>query len=364
MKKNYFTIILFSFALFFSSSAQITIMSNDMPSSNDTFRVSMGIAFTGMNEAATGTNYSWDYSQLTASSQTIDTFVSVLSTGLYYIYFGSNSTYGRKSNTPSIPAGTFTLDYEYDFFKKASSGYVSTGGGVSLSGFPLGLVNTPGDTLYRFPLNYNNTGNCSSSFGASVPTIGFYGGQRTRIDTVDGWGSLTTPYGTFNALRVKSTIYETDSLYLESILFGFPIPRAEAIEYKWLANGKGIPLLQINTSGGFVTQIIYRDSIRLNPVGIKDIGNKTSSFNVYPNPASDKIVVEYDLERQAKVSSDIYNLSGEKIFSTLPETKQPGKQFLPVDLSGTTISSGIYLLKLNIDGRSFEKSIVIKGLER
>ncbi len=362
MKKIYKTFAFFLMILGSSltSSAQITIASSDMPSSNDTFRVSMGIAFPGMDETATGANYTWDYSQLTATSQTIDTFVSVFSTGLFNLYFALNSTYALKSNTPSVPVGTLTLDYQYDFFKKAASGYVSTGGGVSLSGAPLGLVNSPGDTLYRFPLHYGNTKTNSSAFGATVPTIGYYGGQRTRIDTVDGWGTLTTPYGTFPVLRVKSVIHETDSLYLDAFTLGFPIPRLEAIEYKWLATAKGIPVLQINTTGGAVTQIIYRDSIRFNPVGVSEIDNKKVDFNIYPNPASDKIVIEYDLNHEASVSATVFSLLGEKIVSVASDRKQTGKQFLPIDLSDKNISSGSYLVELRVDGKSFRKEVVVR----
>jgi hypothetical protein len=362
MQKIYLTSALLLMILFssLSSSAQITISSSDMPSSNDTFRVSTAVAFAGMDESITGANFNWDYSQLAAVSQTIDTFVPVLSTGLFNFYFLTNSTYALKSNTPSVPVGALTLDYQYDFFKKASSCYVSTGGGVNLSGAPLGLVNSPGDTLYRFPLHYGNTKMNSSSFGATVPTIGYYGGQRTRMDTVDGWGTLTTPYGTFNVLRVKSVIHETDSLYLEAVTFGFPIPRLEAIEYKWLGTAKGIPLLQVNTSGGFVTQIMYRDSARFNPVGVSEIENTNGDFTIYPNPASDKIIVEYDLSKESEVSADIFSISGKKIFSTALEMKQPGKHFMPVDLSGKNISSGTYLVKLNVDGKSFQKQIVVR----
>jgi len=344
-----------------SSSAQITITSSDMPSSNDTFRVSMGIAFTGMDETASGANYSWDYSQLTAASQTIDTFVSVLTTGLYNFYFALNSTFALKSNTPPVSLVALTINYEYDFFKKATSAYVSTGSGASLNGFPLGLVNNPRDTLYRFPLNFNDHGSCSSAFNVSVPTLGYYGGQKTRVDTVDGWGTLTTPYGTFPVLRVKSVINETDTIHIDTLGFGFAIPRPEAIEYKWLGTAKGIPLLQVNTSFGVVTQIIYRDSIRFNPVAVNAIENKKVDFNIYPNPASDKVVIEYDLNRESEVSAFIFTMTGEKIYSSSPVKKQPGKQFLPIDLSGKNISSGTYLVKLNVDGVGFQKQVVIRN---
>jgi hypothetical protein len=359
MKKSYLIFIFLLMILFSkSSSAQITINSTDMPSSNDTFRVSMGIAFTGMDETATGANYTWDYSQLTAASQTIDTFVSILSTGLYAIYF-SGSSYAEKSNTPSFSLGIVTIDYQYDFYKKSSSAYVSNGVGANIGGFPVGVVNSPKDTLYRFPLNYNNHGSCYSAFATTIPGLGYYGGEKTRVDTVDGWGTLTTPYGTFPALRVKSVINETDTIYSETLGFGFPVPRPEVTEYKWLATAKGIPLLQVNATGGFVTQIIYRDSIRFNPVGIAEMEKKNFDFNIFPNPASDKLVIEYKLDHASNVSADIFNLNGKKIVSEFRDSKQTGKQFLPINLFDN-ISSGTYILQINVDGKSFQKQFVVR----
>ncbi len=255
--------------LFFisSSKAQITIVSTDMPSSVTpaTYRSSIGQAFPGMDETLAGSNYTWDYSQLTPTSQNVDTFVAV---PFLYFSFLANSTYGLKSNTPTVNLGLVTIDYQYDFYKKATSSYVQTGSGINMSGFPLPVQYSPKDTIYRFPLHYGNIGSSTSTFAVSIPTLGFYGGTKTRIDTVDGWGTLITPYGTFNALRVKSVIYESDTIHVDTLFhFGLRLPTTIVTQYKWLGTGQGIPLLQINTSGGNVTQIIYRDSLRnLTPV--------------------------------------------------------------------------------------------------
>src|ERR1043166_2649915 len=46
------------------SNAQITIVSGDLPAAGDTFRVSNGQQFSGMDATLTGANYTWDYSQL------------------------------------------------------------------------------------------------------------------------------------------------------------------------------------------------------------------------------------------------------------------------------------------------------------
>ena len=55
------------------------------------------------------------------------------------------------------------------------------------------------------------------------------------------------PYGTFDALRVMTTIGERDSIYIDSLGIGFNTPVVTTKEYKWLGLSQGVPLLQINT---------------------------------------------------------------------------------------------------------------------
>ena len=342
----------------FISQAQITITSSDMPSSSSMYNVSMGQAFTGMDETQTGLNYSWDYSQLTYTSQTVDTFVTVLSTGLYALSF-SNASYALKSNTPPVTLSGITIDYQYDFFKKVTSSYVLMGFGASFSGIPLGVPNNPKDTLYRFPLHSGDVGSCASAFSASIPTIAFYGGNKLRTDTVDGWGTLTTPYGSFSALRVKSVIDETDSIYLDAASFGFSFPRPQSIEYKWLGTGQGIPLLQINTTAGIVTQIIYKDSIRTTPLSVSSLQKEKTDFIIYPNPSTDKAFIELNIEKPADVSVDVFNLTGEKVFSKSFGKRNSGNQVLVLDLSGAKIPAGNYFVEMNLNGERIKKMLTL-----
>src|SRR6188474_3221851 len=84
--------------------AQITVTSADMPSSGDTVRRSITFDFTGIVPDSTGANYTWDYSTLVADSQTVDTFTSVLSTGLYALNF-IGASFAQKSNTAPLNLG-------------------------------------------------------------------------------------------------------------------------------------------------------------------------------------------------------------------------------------------------------------------
>src|SRR5690606_28081095 len=123
---------------------------------------------------------------------------------------------------------------------------------------------------------------------------------------VDGWGSVTTPYGTFDVLRVKHTITERDSLRFE--IFGnqtwIPIPVPQSNIYEWITNGEKDAILRIVTSlvGGneTVTSIEYRD-FNLT-AGINEL---ELAFDVYPNPTTDFINVSNNIENSTYSIVDI-----------------------------------------------------------
>ncbi len=164
--------------------SQITVDQSDMPAPGDTLRVSLTNAVPA-GYAKTAMDTTWNYAALEALSQRVDTFVSATSTP--YLFFvlltGANLATPRNSSpVPGLP-----LSQGYTFYKNSSGAYSELG----------------------------------SAF------------------TVQGWGNLTTPYGSFQTLRVRSTLAIRDSIFIDSLQTGFPINR-DIIEYKWLAKRKGI----------------------------------------------------------------------------------------------------------------------------
>src|SRR4051812_21444764 len=101
-------------------SAQITITNADMPVSGDTIRISTGAAFTGMNASATDTNYTWDFSGLTAVTQTIDTFLKVSNTNLAFIFyfnqFGNHPSNLAERGTSFSPYPGLSFEDVFNFY--------------------------------------------------------------------------------------------------------------------------------------------------------------------------------------------------------------------------------------------------------
>ncbi|RLD50374.1 MAG: hypothetical protein DRJ05_19705, partial [Bacteroidetes bacterium] len=236
MKKNYlFALIALVPAIL---SAQITIDNNDMPSSGDTIRTSTSIDVGLLDYVSSGPGYSWDFSSLVPLNQQVDTFVSVQETPLVYqaFFFMSSNLAQPIQNAESMPG--FEVSDAFNYYKNSSSSYKMTGIALTMNNIPIPNKFDEDDYIFRFPLDFGNVDSSMSSYGMSVPGLGYMGGWKKRVNTCDGWGSLSTPYGNFQALRIASHIIQHDSIYIDSLGFGFPIHR-DYMEYKWLGEGFG-----------------------------------------------------------------------------------------------------------------------------
>jgi len=342
-----------------SSSAQLTITNNDMPSVNDIYHISITANLQGNNPALTGTNFLWDYSQLQASIQRSDTFVAVSSTPFAYQYYFNNiflypnhkADYAIKGN--DINFQVVNITDVYDFYKNASSQYTNVGFGSNINGVPSSTRRIPVDVQYVFPLNYNNNSVSYSEFLASIPTVGDYGQFQERIDTVDGWGSLITPFGTFNCLRVKSILNITDTLYTSQFGTGFSFPRPQQIEYKWLAVGSGVPVLKITTTAGG-SQIEYQDNLM---VGINDNVLPIYQLKVFPNPAKESIVIDFQSLKKEQITINLKDINGKLIKEVYSGDIEKGNNHILLSL--TEFSNGLYFLDMNFSDYTITKKLII-----
>jgi hypothetical protein len=367
MFKNYF----FSFCLLssVSSFAQVIITSSDMPNAGDSIRISITNSTAGEDHLLTGSNYAWDYSALTPNIQRFEKFDAPSTfPSPYNLFFSSfvGTSYGKENyqNVGEVFPG-FTIDGDYDFFKETSFNLRQTGIGYFINNIPVPMTYSKPDTIYDFPMNYADTMSCDYKFSTpSLPAIPlYYGEEGHRESVVDGWGDLTTPFGTFSTVRVRSVITATDSIYIDTLGFGIAIPLPARIEYKWLANSMKVPVLQINATdlagAELVTEVLYQDSLRAVPqVGIQETANATE-FSVYPNPCSEFAVVNYNLNSSAKVKISISNMIGQAIAVICDETVPSGKQVVTIDVNSLGLNSGIYFVSLESGGVREVKKIVV-----
>ena len=336
------------------SLAQITVTTADMPNTNDIKVISIVNPQDVTSPELTGTNYTWDFSTLNPLQQRIDTFMNVTSTPLGYQFYFNNfilypdhmADYGVPVATPNFIPQLNVQDV-INYYRNTSGEYVQVGFGANVNGVPMSVRYIPTDTLYLFPLNYGNTNQNSYFFDLDIPGLLYYGQTGTRVDTVDGWGTVITPFGSFNALRVKSTIYKTDTTYINTLGFGTSIDRPVEVEYKWLANGQGVPVFQVNTTGGQVTSIEYLDVF----LGIGIAENEKEDILIYPNPTEGIITIE---AADNYNSIEVYDQSGRLVYqlSSINESRR--------DFDLSNVEPGLYHLILRNDKGSAVRKIVVK----
>lgn len=311
--------------------------------------------------SSTGANYTWDYSGLQMQSQKFREYFETSSASfLVNFVFGPfvNPAYQATNFTSStdIPVDQLSsflpvnITDIYLFSKNSNSAINSVGYAISIDGTEVPFKSDTIETRYALPLNYGDTYTSRGYTNLDMNPIynGIWRQHRYRESEVDGWGSITTPYGTFDALRVKHLIQEDDSLYLE--VGGFPLwlplPIPDSYIYEWWTNGMNEPILRITTSSivgnETVTGVEYLDEYA--GVGLEE---KVLSTKIYPNPATDILKVE----GQGSIVYTIVSSNGE----VLDQGAFVGSSSIRVD----SLSPGSYTLVMKTE-RGIETQIFVR----
>ncbi|MEX1132472.1 MAG: hypothetical protein WEC15_04535, partial [Flavobacteriales bacterium] len=251
-------------ALLFASltSAQVTITQNEMPAAGDELFRTQAVLNPFLNYNNTGPNTTWNFNNLVADGQSSRSYQTVGSTNIVYslvyadIFFNSNRA-NHVTDGVDIPFyELLPIEDPFTFYFRSSTAYRKVGYGAEVAGIPLPITMDQQDVIYQLPLSFGNTSTSNSSYSIDVPTLAFYGYRQQRVNVVDGWGTVNTPAGSFNALRVKTTIAGRDTIQVDQFSLGFEIERPLITEYKWLSPGRRVPVLQINTATLFGTEVI------------------------------------------------------------------------------------------------------------
>lgn len=339
--------------------AQITIDSSDFSHANETVVYSQVSPLTTVDPTLTGPNYTWDFSQFMSIGQQADTFVTPASFGnLYSLFFIDNSFNPNRSNLvvrgsfPTFPGVTITD--VYNFYFKSATAYSQVGLGGTINGTQAPVPYTDKDIVYAFPLDYGDMDTSVSNFGITLPGLGSYYGNQTRIVTVDGWGNVETPFGTFDCLREVATLTGHDSVYIDSLALGIGFDRTLTRQYKWIAKGQDGPVLQITTQEILagtetITEIIYRDSVVIS--GVETVEGE--NIIVYPNPSDDRLNIRIPESSSVKAIA-IFNPQGQMVLVEPINSLQRN-----LTISVKDLASGLYFIQAEGATSSFKKKIII-----
>jgi hypothetical protein len=342
--------------------AQITLEVSDFADGGDTVRVSNSNDFS-LDYTSTGESYNWDFSSLVAESQSLKDFQSMDNASTIPSFtFGAFATEAYQATnfaeTVDIPldqAGDFlpiSIDAINQFSKNATDGITSVGLSVGISGTEIPVLSDTIETRYALPMNYgdNYTSNGYSYLDLNPIFNAIWIQYRTRNTQVDGWGNITTPYGSFEALRIRHEVIESDSVYID--LFGgpqwFELPVPISYEYEWITKNEKEPILKITTrevgDAETISSVVYKDNFLNLNASIQETQNV---LKLGPNPTEYKLVIS---GISGAFNYQVFDHKGQLIQSSIAQLDYS------IDLSNS--ESGAYLVIINSSsGKSIHKII-------
>lgn len=213
-------------------------------------------------------------------------------------------------------------------------GTLSVGGGTSG-----GRIYDDPEVHFTYPLAYQNTG--SDTFNGNILS-GFSEGSMTGESSylVDAYGSISTPYGTYdNVLRITTTKVESFSSF-----------ETNTTETSWYSSEYPVPVFiitrSIDTFFGFPEDEQLSTTVLVMYIpastGITEsTGEKL--FEIYPNPATDNITISSDFEGRAELR--IYSVEGKMVTQ---KSVQSGDN---IDLND--LQPGYYIAQLTINNQPY-----------
>ena len=106
---------------------------------------------------------------------------------------------------------------------------------------------------------------------------------------------------------------------------------------------------------------IYIDDINLTGLndGVTEEFAGGFNLNVFPNPFNENTTVSFNIFEKYNVSIGVYDIVGREVIPVAAKTElNAGSYSLP--LNRNTLKPGIYFVKLNVDGYSVTKKIIVQ----
>ncbi len=340
----FLSLSLFVLASFFApaSHAQITIPESvftdmfGMPLATTSYELATSAQVEAL-AAASGANQTWDFSAITVT----DTFSTVLT----YINLPAEIPGSMMSEFANATVVQHVMDDTLQLYTYYSieSGQLIEYGSVSTGDFDDDGVldefvqfNSPPSVQEVFPLVFENTwtDSTSTSFGG-IPT-----NIQLNETTVDGWGTLITPQGSFDALREVSVDRSYNPLLPVIIYTTFTnidfITTAGVTAHISLDGNGNVIVAEYSVSGEMTGTSI--DVLE---------GETPAAFHLkqnYPNPFNPATQISFALPEASEVRLTVYDLLGKEVAALAEGPRAAGTYEVRFDAGH--LPSGVYLYRL------------------
>jgi hypothetical protein len=327
-----FVLILLSANTCFS---QISLLSSDLTSIDDQI-TRYGDTIPTYGPGGAGANQTWDFSAAVIEETLITDVVSTASTPYDATFSGSD--YAMVGATAS-----------YLYFTHDASSMTTTGlaGDLLGTGEVIEILFSDPLILHQFPRGYGDFFDDTYAFEAEADGAAF-SVYRVRLnhsghvyDTTDAYGTLITPTGTYDALRVKSTDYTTDIIEVQLAQF-FPWTQISnvtdtATSYTWHAQEEMLAIAEYTYDTLGVPNFLFSSVSPVSTVGVGDVDEEIP-FALYPQPASDQLFVK-GLSQSGNHQTQVFSIDGKMVRNEVLSGNS---------LNVTGLKSGMYILRITL----------------
>ena len=346
------------------SYSQITVTDMDIMGVGDVVYLSEDFN-ANISLGNSGTNQTWDFSSLQPSYTEVFDIISPVGTPFYSSY----------------PLSNICVDIDGDFlyFNKSNTGILALGQGDSVFQQPTMFMPLPlnyGDSHIDGPVTIMDSliggptvNLLLVSQGLSATLLSMGAAQvadsinilvnMTNTFNVDAYGSVIMPNGTFNALRVQTSIstlsdvlvYCTDTLTgAGSGWYSTPFSTTTyEYGYYFMSDDPSVrfALVEISTDSALNIEAVSY----LSEPPLSSNYDISSEINVYPVPSTYDLFIE---STGSKILDkvELFDLGGRLILSSNSGSK------IKLDIS--EVKKSIYILKVYSEGNFVQKKIVVQ----
>jgi len=334
MKKIYYIVVAVCLASFSLTAQPVITYSGNAPLIGESYHYAGDLA--SYDPGPEGPNQTWDFSNITSTFTSSPRAVSPGST-----------PYAGEFTEATIAFAQTEANDSFIFSQISTSEFLNVGiGDQPEGGNELIIHYTDAVKLLKYPFSFSEsyTDNYYASYsmmeGMTTHTHG------TAIVTADAWGSVTTPTGTYNTLRIKRERTFTDSVWVSGIFIS-ATTRTQT-DYEWYTSTSHTPVVSISVTGDGTTATYRTDYIS----GVEEQQLPDVQVSIYPNPVTDHITIQAE---KKIINIRLISANG-RLLNEIPLTTPDYQQ--SVDFN--KYPKGIYFVELRFDKGATVTQKIIK----
>jgi hypothetical protein len=322
--------------------------------------------FTGL---AASTSYEFQVQSVCSSGTSSYSPSATFTTPAATTTSSTTLTVGTGTGTMVAPYGTYYMDEKSQFIvtkaELVAAGYSSANSYIKALAF--NVYNASGQAMNGFSIKMRHTTAASFSSASYLSNTSMTTVYSATKTVTTGWNThtFTTPFA-YNGV---------DNLLIEICWNNSSYTTDSKVYCSTLSTYNTILKQQDVSSGGICdvttgTQSTSRPNIRLTmgssstariDAGAEATIEKPLTFNLYPNPASASITLQYATEEESSaISVSVYNMMGALIDQVDQNNITSGDHEYTIDLTAyNNMPNGIYLMSLNVNGKVMTKRFVL-----